>query len=97
MFCDYEGTIAVETAPNEEYDGAAGGSSDASAGEQTVPSGGRSGENGYAPSRRQVLSPGWNPTQGGGTLRPVPALKEGDPGTENVFRPESGEEDERAE
>ena len=46
---------------------------------------------------RQVLSPGWNPTQGGGTLRPVPALKEGDPGTENVFRPESGEEDERAE
>ena len=47
--------------------------------------------------RWQVLSPGWNPTQGGGTLRPVPALKEGDPGTENVFRPESGEEDERAE
>ena len=90
MFRDYEGTIAVETAPNEEYDGAAGGSSDASAGEQTVPSGGRSGGNGYAPSRRQVLSPGWNPTQGGGTLRPVPALKEGDPGTENVFRPESG-------
>lgn len=97
MFRDYEGTIAVETAPNEEYDGAAGGPSDASAGEQTVPSGGRSVGNGYAPSRRQVLSPGWNPTQGGGTLRPVPALKEGDPGTENVFRPESGEEDERAE
>ena len=97
MFRDYEGTIAVETAPNEEYDGAAGGPSDASAGEQTVPSGDRSVGNGYAPSRRQVLSPGWNPTQGGGTLRPVPALKEGDPGTENVFRPESGEEDERAE
>lgn len=85
MFREYEGTIAVDTAPNEEPVDATGeplGREDAQRGE------GAEGGSG-APDRRQAVAPGWNSAQGNGTLRAKPVLKEGQPGAEDVFRPRS--------
>lgn len=95
MFRDYEGTLLLDTAPNTEGGGnAAEQDGNDDRGREDISSADKNGASGR---ERQVLSPGWNPAQGTGSLRPAPLLKEGDPGTENVFRPEADDEAQHAE